>query len=350
MSEEKTEDATDKKKSDLRKKGSSARSMDAGMAAGTIALLVVLPTLAGTMFSSLRVSMERAFELSATLDQTQAMALLREELVGVAQAVAVPLLTIAAAGVLGQAAVTRSKPNPFTLKPKFDAVNPKQGIKRVFSLNSLVEAGKGAAKIAVVVAAAYGIWKSSLATIISSSDTIEGFMSAAGGSVTALLTRVAVAALLVGLFDAVWQTKRFRKQSKMTKNEVKQEHKSSEGDPTFKAMRRSRQLAMGRNRMIAAVADADVIVVNPTHIAIAIKYEPGMPAPRVLAKGAGHVADRIRERAGECQIPIEQHIPVARALYANCKVGSFIPADLYDAVAHIFAAVMATKPRKAARP
>lgn len=349
MSEEKTEAPTDKKKQDLRKKGAAARSMDAGMATGTVALLVVLPMLASKLFDSLKVSMSRAFELSGTLDEQQATALLREEMVGVAQAIATPLLVVAAAGVLGQALVTRSKPNLYAAKPKFDSLNPKNGIKRVFSVNSLVEAGKGAAKIGVVAAAAYGVWKASLATLITQSDTLEGFMSAAGGSVTALLTRVAAAAVLVGAVDAVWQTRRFRKQSKMTKQEVRQEHKSSEGDPTFKAARRSRQMAMGRNRMIEAVADADVVLVNPTHIAIAIKYDPSMPAPKVLARGAGHIAAKIRERAGECQIPVKQHIPLARALYSACKVGSYIPADLYDAVAHVLAAVMAQRNGKAPR-
>ena len=349
MSEEKTEAPTAKKKQDLRKKGSAARSADAGMAAGTVGLLLVLPTLASHMVGSLQATMTRALELSGTLDATQAVALLREELLAVASAVAVPLLAVGAAGVLGQALVTRSRPNPAGLRPKFQTLNPRQGIKRVWSVNSLVEAGKGAAKIGVVAAAAYGVWKTSLATMLAASGTVEGFMAAAGGSVTALLTRVAAAAVLVGAVDAAWQTKRFGKQSKMTKYEVKQEHKSSDGDPTLKAARRSRQLALGRNRMIEAVADADVVVVNPTHIAVAIKYDASMPAPRVLAKGAGHVADRIRARAGECEIPVRQHIPVARALYAGCKVGAFIPADLYDAVARVLAAVLDHPTRKASR-
>lgn len=134
----------------------------------------------------------------------------------------------------------------------------------------------------------------------------------------------------------------------MTLKEVRDENKNMEGDPLIKSQRRSRQLAMSRNRMIAAVADSDVVLVNPTHVAVALKYEPGKSAPRVVAKGAGTIATRIREEAGSRQVPMVRDIPLARALHASCELGQEIPPDLYNAVARILAFVMALKSRGSA--
>src|SRR5690606_17438233 len=127
--------------------------------------------------------------------------------------------------------------------------------------------------------------------------------------------------------------------------EVKDETKNTDGDPLIKAQRRSRQLAMSRNRTIAAVGGSDVVLVNPTHIAIALKYEPGKSAPRVVAKGAGVVASRIREEAEAKAVPIVRDVPLARALHATCELGDEIPVELYTAVARVLAFVMALKRR-----
>ena len=134
----------------------------------------------------------------------------------------------------------------------------------------------------------------------------------------------------------------------MTKKEVKDENKSSEGDPLIKSQRRSRQLAMSRNRMIAAVASADVVLVNPTHFAVALAYEPGRSAPRVVAKGAGTIAARIREQAETDRVPIVRDVGLARALHSACEIGQEIPVELYNAVAQVLAFVMALRSRGAA--
>ena len=133
----------------------------------------------------------------------------------------------------------------------------------------------------------------------------------------------------------------------MTKQEVKDENKQSEGDPQVKAQIRSRQHAMSRNRMMAAVPDATAVIVNPTHIAIAIRYAPGDLAPTVVAKGRGAIALRIREEAERHGVPIMRDIPLARALHASCEIGQDIPVDLYEAVARILAIVMALGKRAA---
>lgn len=135
------------------------------------------------------------------------------------------------------------------------------------------------------------------------------------------------------------------KQLKMTKQEVKDEYKSSEGDPHQKGAIRSRQMAMRRNRMMADVPNADVIVVNPTHVAVALKYDPAKGAPRVVAKGGDHVAARIRALAEEHRIPLVSDIPLARTLFKTCDIGQEIPPDLYKAVATVLAFIMTLRKR-----
>ncbi len=144
----------------------------------------------------------------------------------------------------------------------------------------------------------------------------------------------------------------------MTKDEVKQEHKQSEGDPLLKGAIRSRQLAASRNRMMAAIADADVVLVNPTHVAVALRYDPEQGAPRVVARGAGAIAARIRERAAEERIALVRDVPLARALYTSTRVGQTIPPELFSAVATVLAFVISRRtpgshgrqPPHAARP
>jgi flagellar biosynthetic protein FlhB len=130
------------------------------------------------------------------------------------------------------------------------------------------------------------------------------------------------------------------KKLKMSRYEIQQEHKQSEGDPHMKAHRRSRALAMSRNRMMAEVATADVLLVNPTHVAVALKYEPARGAPRVVAKGADEVARRLREKAEEARVPMVQDIPLARALHASCELGQEVPPQLFTAVARVLAFVL----------
>jgi flagellar biosynthetic protein FlhB len=130
------------------------------------------------------------------------------------------------------------------------------------------------------------------------------------------------------------------KKLKMSRYEIQQEHKNSEGDPHMKAHRKSRALAMSRNRMMAEVATADVLLVNPTHVAVALKYDASKGAPRVVAKGAGEIAAKLRERAAAARVPMVQDIPLARALHASCELGQEVPPQLFTAVARVLAFVM----------
>jgi flagellar biosynthetic protein FlhB len=174
---------------------------------------------------------------------------------------------------------------------------------------------------------------------------VSELLNAASSGTVALLQAAVAAGLVLAVADIFVIMKRNRKKTMMTKKEVTDENKAAEGDPLIKSQRRSRQLMMSRNRMIASVADANVVLVNPTHVAVALKYEPGKSAPRVVAKGVGHVAARIRVQAETNQVPIVQDVPLARALHAACEIGDEIPTELYNAVARVLAFVMALQKR-----
>jgi flagellar biosynthetic protein FlhB len=156
-----------------------------------------------------------------------------------------------------------------------------------------------------------------------------------------------VAGLLLAVADVVVVMKRNRKQTRMTLKEVKDENKRTEGDPMLKGAIRAKQLAMSRNRMMAEVATADVVLVNPTHVAVALRYEPGSGAPKVVAKGAGAIAAKIREEASDKAVPMIEDIPLTRALHAACELGQEVPAHLFTAVARVLAFVMALRRRGA---
>jgi flagellar biosynthetic protein FlhB len=154
---------------------------------------------------------------------------------------------------------------------------------------------------------------------------------------------VAVAGLVMAAADYAMARRRTGKQLRMTKEEVKQEHRQAEGDPLVKSAIRSRQLAAARNRMLADVADADVLLVNPTHVAVALRYQPERGAPRVVARGAGAIAARIRERAAEERVPMVRDVPLTRALYRSTEVGMEIPRELWAAVAQVLAFVLSRR-------
>ena len=151
---------------------------------------------------------------------------------------------------------------------------------------------------------------------------------------------VAVTGLIIAIADYVVVRMKTMKKLKMSKYEITQEHKQSEGDPHMKAHRRATQMAMSRNRMMSEVAEADVLLVNPTHVAVALKYDAARGAPRVVAKGAGEVAAKLRERAAAARVPMVQDIPLARALHASCELGQEVPPQLFTAVARVLAFVM----------
>lgn len=349
MSGEKTEKATPKKNKDLRKKGSAARSVELPSGIGLVSLVIVLPGLVARLSEALRTDMTLIFTSAGSedLSQTRVLAgrLVTDSVRAIAPGVAVVGLTSLLAGVV----VTRSKPNPAMLKPRFSRLNPGKSIKRMASPHSLVTLGKDIAKLTSIIIVTWGVWLQGSKELLSAGGTLSSLQAVLGTSIHAMLWRVAALGLVIGFADASWQRKSFAKQAKMTKQEVADEHKQSEGDPHTKGQIRGRMLAASRRRMIQAVPKADVILANPTHLVVALAYTPGNPAPVVVAKGSGAVAQRIKDIAAEHGIPVLADKPLARAIYKNSDVGDFIPAELFRAVAEVLAVVYAAK-RRGTRP
>jgi flagellar biosynthetic protein FlhB len=163
-----------------------------------------------------------------------------------------------------------------------------------------------------------------------------------------LMRYAAVAGLVMAGADYAMARRRTNKQTYMSKEDIKQEHKNTEGDPQLKGAIRSRQMAMSRNRMMAELPKADVVMVNPIHVAVALRYDPSRGAPRVIAKGAGAIAAKIREKASEYRIPMVEDVPLARLLYRTVELDQEIPPELYLAVARVLAFVMSLKARGSA--
>ncbi|HKS99682.1 MAG TPA: EscU/YscU/HrcU family type III secretion system export apparatus switch protein, partial [Rugosimonospora sp.] len=235
------------------------------------------------------------------------------------------------------------------LIPKMSRLNPAAGLKRVAGPHAYWELVKALVKTGALALVLYTSIRQLVPALMASGSLPLGtIIGSVAGAILTLIRTAAMAGLVMAGADYFVVMRRNSKQLKMTRQEVKEEHRRSEGDPHVKAAIRSRQLAMSRNRMMAQLPKADVVVVNPTHVAVALRYEPAKGAPRVIAKGAGAVAARIREVATEHRIPMVQDVALARTLYATCDLDAEIPPELYMAVARVLAFVMGLKARGSA--
>jgi flagellar biosynthetic protein FlhB len=338
---EKTEKPTPQKLKKARKEGQIPRTQELGTWLGAAAASVLLPMLVGNAFGAVR---QMFVEVGVIVDDPEPAALSRllGEALTTFLTVMLPMgLGMMLVGTLASAAqggVTfATKP----MKPTLKKLNPFPGMKRMFGTHGIWEAIK-----AVIKTVALAV------VIITTSDKAQALVSASGALPLSEITRVftesavtmfrvvGLTGLAIAIADYLVVRHQMMKKLKMSQYEIKQEYKQSEGDPYMKAQRRSTQMAMSRNRMMSEVADADVLLVNPTHVAVALKYDPQKGAPRVVAKGAGEVAARLRARAEECRVPMVQDIPLARALHASCDLGQEVPAQLFTAVARVLAFVM----------
>ena len=349
MSGEKTEKATPKKLKDLRKKGVAARSYELPQGVSLLVLVLVLPGMVSRLMATLRTDLVLSLGNADVRDLDQARVLAGKVVTDAVRAVAPAVAVVGAAALLAGCVVTRSRPNPAMLRPRFERLNPGKAVKRMLSTHSLVALAKDVAKLSALAALTWGAWRAGARELVSNGGTFEGLQSAVGGTVRAMLWRVALLALLVGVADAAWQRRSFNKQARMSKQDISDEHKQAEGDPHLKGQIRARMLAASRSRMIKAVPKADVVLANPTHLVVALAYEPGSLAPVVVAKGAGAVAQRIKDVAAEHGVPVLVDKPLARALYKSTEVGDGIPLELFRAVAEVLAVVYAAK-RRGTRP
>jgi flagellar biosynthesis protein FlhB len=239
--------------------------------------------------------------------------------------------------------------NEDALDLEFNRLNPVEGFKRMFSMRAFVEGLKAVLKVSLVVIIAIMILQKELGNApLLIHFGIEQLMVYMGDVTTKLLMGIGIFMAVLTALDYGFLRWDLEKKMRMTKQEVKEEHKSREGDPIIKARIRRIQREIANRRMMDAVPKADVIITNPTHIAVALKYDEGMPAPRLIAKGADLVAEKIKALAKEYKIPIVENKPLARTIFKTLKLGQFVPRELFHAVAEVLAYVYKLR-RRAAR-
>jgi flagellar biosynthetic protein FlhB len=231
------------------------------------------------------------------------------------------------------------------LAPKPDRFNLANGIKRIISVRSLVQLVRDVAKLLLIGFVGYRAISANLDTFYRLSDTSPDVIAGAIGRMALTTTlQIGGVILLLALFDYAYQKYDFEKNIRMSKQDVREEMKDTEGNPQIKARVRQLQREMSRKRMMREIPEADVVVTNPTHIAVALKYNPElMEAPLVVAKGQRLIAEKIKEIAKMAGVPIVENKPLARALYKMCDIGSRVPSDLYRAVAEVLAYVYRLK-------
>lgn len=342
--QERTEQATDKRMKEVRSKGQLSKSSDLVSWLAIAAGMVMIPGVISSLQASQVHATKEFAQIIADPDPARALAVLNAGMAEIIPALTPMFLVVVITILVSSAA--QGGIHFKTFKLNVEQFNPVTGIKRVFGFQALWEGAKALAKTLVVGLVLFAVIQGMMPLLmVAGGLPLSALVDATAGGIGSLVQAAIIAGLALAIADVFVVMRRNRKSSRMTKKEVSDENKNAEGDPMIRAMRRSRQLAMGRNRMIAAVGGADVILLNPTHIAVALKYEPGKSAPRVVAKGADAVAAKIREKAAEAGVPMVEDIPLARALHAACEVGQEIPSELYAAVARVLAFVLSLKAR-----
>jgi flagellar biosynthetic protein FlhB len=256
-------------------------------------------------------------------------------------------LTCLAAGVLANVAQVRPRPNMTRIKPSFKKLNPGPGFKRLFGPQSYVETGKQLVKLTTIgVIATMGLLPKldELGALVGMPP--GQFFATVGSIVLGIAQRCGAAYLIIASLDYGYQKWKTNKDLKMTKQEVKDEHKSAETPAEVKGAIRRRQMQEARKRMMGDVPMADVVVTNPTHYAIALQYDGESPAPKVLAKGKDLIAMQIKKIAKEHDVPVIEDKPLARGLFASVEVGQMIPEEFFQAVAQLLAFVYRVAGRK----
>jgi flagellar biosynthetic protein FlhB len=338
---EKTEKPTPQRLKKARKEGQIPRTQELGTWLGAAAASVLLPMLVSNAYDTAQTLF---LQVGTVADDPQPEAISRlmgQALTAFLSTLLPMALGMMLVGTLASAAQGGVVLSGKGMKPTLKKFNPVPGFKRMFGTQGVWEAIK-----AVIKTAALAV------VVISTSNRAHELVSAAGAlplsritsvfadSAVLMFRVVGITGLVIAIADYIVVRKKAMAKLKMSHYEIKQEYKQSEGDPHVKAQRRATQMAMSRNRMMSEVRDADVLLVNPTHVAVALKYQADKGAPRVVAKGAGEVAAKLRALAEEARVPMVQDIPLARALHASCELGQEVPAQLFTAVARVLAFVM----------
>lgn len=340
---DKTEKATPKRLQEARKKGQIPRSRELSTAAVVLAVTAVVMIQAETLASGgaalFKSHLQQLPLALATpgLGMQLAGVLIAESL----QLIAPVLLTGCVAALVAPLLVGGWNVSVTAMAPDFARVNPLAGFKRLFSMNSLVELGKGFLKVLVIGAVATMLFLHERERLLALPFLpLNAALSEGARLVLDAVLWLGGGLLLIAAVDVPWQLLHHAKQLRMSKHEIKQEYEQSEGKPEVKGRIRRLQQEFSRGRMMEAVPGADVIVTNPTHYAVALQYAAGKDkAPRVVAKGADLIAQQIRELAQQHRVPLVEAPPLARALYRSCEIDAEIPGALYQAVAQVLSYV-----------
>jgi flagellar biosynthesis protein FlhB len=337
--QERTEQPTSKRLDEARKQGQVPRSIDLNAAAVMLLAGGGLHFLGAHMGNQLHAIMRSGLSISRedAVDETRALAIFANEIFH-AFIICAPLLGLTlAAALLAPLAIGGWNLSFEALAPKFDKLNPTEGLQRMFSSRSLVELAKAFAKfLFIALVSICLLWKNSGQLMGLGAEPINTAMMHAATLVgNAFLVLAGTMGLIAGV-DVPWQLYQHNQKLKMSRQEIKEEMKENDGSPEMKGRIRRAQADAARRRMMQEVPQADVIVTNPTHFAVALRYdEKRMRAPLVVAKGADLIAARIREIATENNVPIFEAPPLARALHRHVEIGGEIPSNLYIAVAQV---------------
>jgi len=345
--QERTEQATSKRREEAREKGQVARSQEVVSVSILVASLIFFYFGGSTLLLKTMDVMTAGFREAARTDLTQdTLTLIIISYIIKGFGILFPMLiAVMIAAVLGNVLQVGFMFSSDALMPKIDKISPAMGFKRLFSMRSIVELLKGILKICIIGGVAYVIIRNEFDNMIPLADqSVWGMLNYIGRICFKILLATTVVLVFLAALDYAYQRWEFEKNIRMTKQEIRDEYKNTEGDPMIKARIRRIQREMARKRMMAEVPKATVVVTNPTHLAIAIKYEPiSMSAPIVVAKGADIIAEKIRQIAGENDIPIIENKPLAQVLYKIVKLNHPVPENLYKAVAEVLAFVYEQK-------
>ena len=346
---EKTEEPTTKKLDDARNEGQVAKSKEIYNAVGLLALFLIIHFYVGYIGSNLMNFFASIYNQipdfilmpDGFLPALTYRVLFRTMFIRILILVGPIMLIAFIIAVVCDILQVKWKVTTKPLKPKFSKLNPIKGFSKIFSVNSLVELLKSIAKIGIIAYVAYSYLLGRIDELFILYDiTLMQGIALTGDLVVQTGIRISAAYLIVALADLIYQKRKHHKDNMMTKQEVKDEYKNQEGDPQVKGKQKQRMMQASQRRMMQQLPEADVVITNPTHYAVAIKYDEDVHnAPIVLAKGADFIALKIKEAAKEHGIEIVENKPLARMLYTNVEVGEMVPPELYQAVAEVLAMV-----------
>lgn len=352
---EKTEPATSKKLNDIRKEGQVSKSKELITAVSLMSLFIILKIYLSKLGTGLIDVYTQVYNsISKVVDDSYnglpirtAGSVMQQVIIDMIKLVIPILLVAIVIAILGNMLQQKWMVTAKPLQPKFSKISPISGFKRMFSVRQLVELIKSIAMISIIMIVVYNTVKSKMNILLTFYDVgLNTALSTIGSIIIDLGIKISAVFLIVGFADLFYQRIKFKNDNMMTKQEIKDEFKNTEGDPQVKGQIKRRMQEVSRRRMMQQLPEADVVITNPTHFAVALKYEPDAgKAPVVTAKGADYLAFQIKDKAKEYNIAIVENKPLARILYHNIDIGMEIPPELYQAVAEILAVVMRTNNR-----